>query len=193
ESKPLPSQGIHTDSSLDHMDEGFIATSYLNVHENLKLPIKEQILEEPASSIGTLSSLQHLVKDFSFGDQFFNDKPSDAKNEKTTVETEAESMVSVTIHQDTSAIPLMTSSMIDLISRPDSPNEHQPLLATTTVTATTTTTTITILPLPPQPQKSTTDSILITRIGELEQIMANLIQDNEHLKECLDSHGSRLY
>ncbi|GJW29224.1 hypothetical protein Tco_0046099 [Tanacetum coccineum] len=23
--------------------------------------------------------------------------------------------------------------------------------------------------------------------------MANLIQDNEHLKECLDSHGSRLY
>ncbi|GJR75510.1 hypothetical protein Tco_0087875 [Tanacetum coccineum] len=30
----------------------------------------------------TLSSLQHLAKDFSFGDQFFNDKPSEADNEK---------------------------------------------------------------------------------------------------------------
>ncbi|GJW96564.1 hypothetical protein Tco_0178372 [Tanacetum coccineum] len=129
ESKPLPSQGIHIDSSLDHMDEGFI---------------------EPASSTGTLSSLQYLAKDFSFGDQFFNDKPSDAENEKTTTETEAESMMSITIHQDTSAIPPMTSLVIDLISRPDSPNEHQPLPATTTATATTTTT-ITTLTLPPQP------------------------------------------
>ncbi|GJS99095.1 hypothetical protein Tco_0820265 [Tanacetum coccineum] len=128
-----------------------------------------------------------------FGDQFFNDKPSNAENEKTTTETEAESMVSVTIHQDTSAIPPMTSPVIDLISRPNSPNEHQPLPATTTATATKTTTTITTLPLPPQPQQSTTDSILITRISKLEQIMANLIQDNEHLKESLDSHGSRLY
>ncbi|GJW35605.1 hypothetical protein Tco_0058525 [Tanacetum coccineum] len=175
------------------MDEGFIATTYPNVQENLKLPVKEQvILEEPASSTRTLSSLKHLTKDFSSGDQFFNDKPSDAENEKTTAETKDESMVYVTIHQDTSAIPPMTSPVIDLISRPDSPNEHQPLPATTTATATTTTT-ITTLPLPPQPQQSTTDSILIMRIGELEQIMANLIQDNEYLKEILDSHGSHLY
>ncbi|GJV33685.1 retrovirus-related pol polyprotein from transposon TNT 1-94 [Tanacetum coccineum] len=88
ESKPLPSQGIHTDSSLNHIDEGFIATAYPNVQENLKLPVEEQvILEEPTSSTRTLSSLQHLAKDFSFGDQFFNDKPSDAENEKTTAET----------------------------------------------------------------------------------------------------------
>ncbi|GKE61147.1 hypothetical protein Tco_1511514, partial [Tanacetum coccineum] len=166
-----------------------------NTVENLKLPVEEKvILEEPASSTVTLSSLQHLAKDFSFGDQFFNDKHSNAENEKTTAETKAELMVSVTIHQDTSAIPPMTSSMIDLISRPDSPNEHQPLPATTTVTATTITkTTITTLPLLPQPQQSTTDSILITCIGQLEQIKANLIQDNEHLKESLDSHVSRLY
>ncbi|GKG24266.1 hypothetical protein Tco_0392302, partial [Tanacetum coccineum] len=52
--------------------------------ENLKLTVEEQmILEEPASSTGTLSSLQHLAKDFSFGDQFFNDKPSNAENKKT--------------------------------------------------------------------------------------------------------------
>nr|GFB41490.1 hypothetical protein [Tanacetum cinerariifolium] len=58
---------------------------------------------------GTLSSLQHLAKDFSFGYLFFNDKPSEADNEKTTVETEAESMVSVIIQQDTVAIPPMTT------------------------------------------------------------------------------------
>ncbi|GJV23779.1 hypothetical protein Tco_1376474 [Tanacetum coccineum] len=117
--------------------------------ENLKLTVEEQvILEEPASSTWTLSSLQHLTKDFSFGDHFFNDKPSKAENEKTTAETEAKSMVSVTIHPDTSVIPPMTSPVIDLISRPNSPNEHQPIPATATATTTTTTTTH---PLPPQP------------------------------------------
>ncbi|GKF64556.1 hypothetical protein Tco_0188004 [Tanacetum coccineum] len=86
------------------MNEGFIATAYPKVQENLKLTVEEHvILEEPASSTWTLSSLQHLDKDFSFGNQFFNDKPSDAKNEKTTAITKAESMVSVTIHQDMSS------------------------------------------------------------------------------------------
>nr|GEY62457.1 hypothetical protein [Tanacetum cinerariifolium] len=159
--------------------------------ENLKLTVEEQvILEEPTSSTGTLSSLQHHAKDFSFGDLFFNDKPSEAENEKTTAETEAELMVSVTIQQDTSAIPPMTTPVIDLTSRTDSPNVHRPLQATATETTTTATTTH--LP-PPQPQQSTTDSMLIKRIGELEQIMANLIQDNKHLEERLDGHGARLY
>nr|GEW21021.1 hypothetical protein [Tanacetum cinerariifolium] len=35
--------------------------------------------------------------------------------------------------------------------------------------------------------------MLMKRIGELEHIMANLIQDNKHLEERLDSHGARLY
>ncbi|GJT25624.1 hypothetical protein Tco_0895561 [Tanacetum coccineum] len=34
---------------------------------------------------------------------------------------------------------------------------------------------------------------MIKRISELEQIMANLIEDNKHLGERLDSQGSRLY
>ncbi|GJT95258.1 hypothetical protein Tco_1090776 [Tanacetum coccineum] len=38
-----------------------------------------------------------------------------------TPNTKAESMVSVTIHQDTFAIPPMTSPMIDIMSVPDSP------------------------------------------------------------------------
>ncbi|GJW12628.1 hypothetical protein Tco_1578455 [Tanacetum coccineum] len=128
------------------MDEEFTATAYPNIQENLKLTVDDPVIpEEPASSTGTLSSLQHLAKDFSFGDQFFNDKPPEANNEKTTADTEAESMVSVTIHQDTSAIPLMTSPVIDLVSRPDSPNVHRPLPTTTTAT----TTIMTTIPPPP--------------------------------------------
>nr|GEU47457.1 retrovirus-related Pol polyprotein from transposon TNT 1-94 [Tanacetum cinerariifolium] len=207
EPQPQSSPVVHTGPNREHMDleatdistqqnpkqmnEGFTATAYPNVQENLKLTVDKQvILKEPASSAGTLSSLQHLAKDFSFGDLFFNDKPSEEKNEKTTAKTEAESMVSVTIQQDTSAIPYMTTPVIDLTSRPDYPNVHQPLQATATETTRTTTTTH---PPPPQPQQSTTDSILIKRIGELEQIMENLIQDNKHLEERLDSHGSCLY
>nr|GEU85217.1 hypothetical protein [Tanacetum cinerariifolium] len=135
-SQPLPIPVVHVGSDLEHMDldvadvstqplpeqmdEGFTATAYPNVQENLKLTVEEQmILEEPASSLGTLSSLQHLIKDLSFGDLFFSDKPSKANNEKATAETEAESMVFVTIQHDTSSIPLMTTQIIDLTSRPD--------------------------------------------------------------------------
>ncbi|GJW85980.1 hypothetical protein Tco_0159125 [Tanacetum coccineum] len=168
ESLPLPTPSVHAGPNLEHsdveitdpsnqslfehMDEGFTATTYPEVQENLKLTVDEQVIpEEPVSSTGTLSSLQHLAKDFSFGDQFLNDKPSEADNEKTTANTEAESIVSITIQQDTSIIPPMTSPVIDLVSRPDSPNVHWPLPTTTTKTAAPTTTTTTTLPLPPQP------------------------------------------
>ncbi|GJV74714.1 hypothetical protein Tco_1506298 [Tanacetum coccineum] len=68
------------------LDQTLVMMQSLNLdQENLKLTVEEQvILEEPASSTGILSSLQHLTKDFSFGDQFFNDKPFDVENEKTT-------------------------------------------------------------------------------------------------------------
>nr|GFA79625.1 hypothetical protein [Tanacetum cinerariifolium] len=188
----LEATDVSTQLHPKQMDEGFTATAYPNVQENLKLTVEEQvILEEPTSSTWTLSSLQHLAKDFSFGDLFFNDKHSEAENEKTTAETKAESMVSLKIQQDTSAIPPMTTPVIDLTSRPDSPNVHRPLQATAIETIMTTTTTT--HPPPPKQQQSTTDSMLIKRIDELEKIMANLIQDNKHLEGRLDSHGARLY
>nr|GEV10886.1 retrovirus-related Pol polyprotein from transposon TNT 1-94 [Tanacetum cinerariifolium] len=122
---------------------------YPKVQENLKLTVEKHVLlEEHASSSGTLSSLHHLSKDLSFGDLFFSDKASEAKNDKTTVETEVESMVSVTIQHDMSSIPLMTSPIIDLTSRPESPKRHE-----------------------------------MKRIGKLEHIMANLIQENKGLEQ----------
>nr|GEV05634.1 E-beta-farnesene synthase [Tanacetum cinerariifolium] len=113
-SQPLPSLVVHAGPNLENMelevidvstqpypeqiDEGFTATAYPKVQDNLKLTVEEHvILEEPASFTGTLSSLQHLGKDHSFGDLFFNDKPSKADNEKTTAETKAESIISVII------------------------------------------------------------------------------------------------
>ncbi|GJU90565.1 hypothetical protein Tco_1302988 [Tanacetum coccineum] len=182
ESQPLSTPGVHAGPNLEHTDaEATDATSQ---------PQPGQMDED---STGTLSSLQHLAKDFNFGDQFFNNKPSEADNEKTTADTEVESMVSVTIHQDTSSIPPMTSPMIDLVSRPDSPNVHQPLPTTTTATATTTTTIMTTIPLPPQPQQGSSNSILINRLRELEQHIADLVDANQALEERLDKHRSRLY
>ncbi|GJT62522.1 retrovirus-related pol polyprotein from transposon TNT 1-94 [Tanacetum coccineum] len=206
ESQPLPTPSVlagpnleHSDVEIidpssqpqpEHMDEGFTAAAYPDVQENLKLTVDEQVIpEEPVSSTGTLSSLQHLAKDFSFGDKFLNDKPSEADNEKTTADTEAESMVSVTIQQDISVFPPMTSPVIGPVPRQDSPNVHGPLPTTTTTIIATTTTT---LPLPPQPQQGLSDPILIKRICELEEFIANLVEENQALETRLDKQGSRI-
>nr|GEZ01793.1 retrovirus-related Pol polyprotein from transposon TNT 1-94 [Tanacetum cinerariifolium] len=81
----IPSPVVHAGSDHEHTDldvadvspqpstkqleKGFTAMAYTKVQENLKLAIKEHVLlEEPASSSETFSSLQHLSKDISFGD-----------------------------------------------------------------------------------------------------------------------------
>ncbi|GKC68452.1 retrovirus-related pol polyprotein from transposon TNT 1-94, partial [Tanacetum coccineum] len=56
--------------------------------ENLKLPTEGEVrLEEPASSAGTLSSLQHLDKELSFADQFLVEKSQEDEPEKTNTES----------------------------------------------------------------------------------------------------------
>nr|GEW18278.1 integrase, catalytic region, zinc finger, CCHC-type, peptidase aspartic, catalytic [Tanacetum cinerariifolium] len=146
-------------------------------------------------------------------------KHSDADK---NAETKVESMVNVTIQQALSSIPLMTSPIVDLTSRPESPKEHHQLKATTTDTTTTTTTTLpppqapqqstteammqlkatttdttttttTTLPPPQAPQQSTTEAMMVMRIGELKHILADLIQENKNIEERLDKHGARLY
>ncbi|GKB06065.1 hypothetical protein Tco_0834298 [Tanacetum coccineum] len=207
ESQLQSSHVVHAGPNLEHMDLGtsdastqqkpeqideeFTITAYPNVQENLKLPTEDQvILEEPASSTGTLSSLQNLEKDLSFTDQFFVEKPQEEEPGKTNAEAEVQSMVSVPIHQDTSSVPPMTTLIIDLMTmQSDSP------LPTSTATTSIITTT-TSLPPPPQPQQSTTDPILVSRISELEQHMADLphpISNNLALKERLDKQGTQLY
>nr|GEW63391.1 hypothetical protein [Tanacetum cinerariifolium] len=82
---------------------------------NLKLPSKDLvILKEPASSTGTLSTLQNLEKELSFTYQFFVEKQQEEEPGKTNTEAEVQSMVLVPIHQDTSSVPPMTTLVIDL-------------------------------------------------------------------------------
>ncbi|GJX23820.1 hypothetical protein Tco_0228265 [Tanacetum coccineum] len=64
-SQPQPSHVVHAGPNLEHMDV-----------EKPKLPTEDQVrLEEPASSAGTLSSLQNLDKEFSFTNQFLEENP----------------------------------------------------------------------------------------------------------------------
>ncbi|GKF80722.1 hypothetical protein Tco_0239324, partial [Tanacetum coccineum] len=59
----------------EQIDEEFTMMAYPSVQENLKLPTEGEVrLEEPASSAGTLSSLQNLDKDLSFINQFLAEK-----------------------------------------------------------------------------------------------------------------------
>ncbi|GKA37456.1 E-beta-farnesene synthase [Tanacetum coccineum] len=99
----------------EQMDEEFTTTAYPNVQENLKLPTKGEVrLEEPTSSAGTLSSQQNLDKELSFTNQFLSEKSQEDEPEKTNIEAEVQSMVTVPIHQETSSVPLMTTPVIDL-------------------------------------------------------------------------------
>ncbi|GJX40461.1 retrovirus-related pol polyprotein from transposon TNT 1-94 [Tanacetum coccineum] len=142
----LGTSDASTQQKPEQMDEEFTTTAYPNVQENLKLPTEDQvILEEPASSTGTLSSLQNLDKDLSFTDQFFMEKPHEEESGKTNAETEVQSMVLVPIHQDTSSVPPMTTLVIDLTTM----QSDSPLPTSTTTTSIITTTTS--LPLTPQP------------------------------------------
>ncbi|GKA63946.1 hypothetical protein Tco_0763552 [Tanacetum coccineum] len=120
--------------------------SWYEEYENLKLPTEDQvILKEPASSTGTLSSLQNLEKYLSFTNQFFVKNPQEEEPGKTNAEAEVQSMVLVPIHQDTSSVPPMTTPVIDLTTM----QSDSPLPTSTAITSIITTTTS--LPSPPQP------------------------------------------
>ncbi|GKE05099.1 hypothetical protein Tco_1397117, partial [Tanacetum coccineum] len=122
-SQPQPSHVVHVGPNLEHID----------IEENLKLLTKDQVrLEEPTSSTGTLSSLQNLDKEFSFTNQFLEEKSPEGEPEKTNTESEVQSMVMVPIHRDTSSVPLMTTPVIDLtVSQPVSITVQAPLPTST--------------------------------------------------------------
>ncbi|GJV64950.1 hypothetical protein Tco_1475778 [Tanacetum coccineum] len=72
----------------EHTDEEFLATAYLNVHENLKLITDEYVIEDnPKSHSGSMSSMKNLEDTDNFGDQFLNDKPTEDDQEKSKVVT----------------------------------------------------------------------------------------------------------
>ncbi|GKB27340.1 retrovirus-related pol polyprotein from transposon TNT 1-94 [Tanacetum coccineum] len=90
-------------------------------------------LEEPASSAGTLSSLQNLDKELSFTNQFLSEKSHEDEPKKTNIEAE---VIDLTVSQP---VPTAVQAPLPTIKA--------------TATATTTTTTTTLLRIPPQPQQ----------------------------------------
>nr|GEW53130.1 hypothetical protein [Tanacetum cinerariifolium] len=164
---------------------GYAETIHVQFDE-LTEPMAPVHLAEPKSmedhTIAPIENFKLTVEEQVF------DKPLDADK---NAETKVKSMVNVPIQQDLSSISLMTSPIIDLTSRPESPKVHQQFKAITTDTTTTITTTT--LPPPQAQQQSTAEAMMMKRIGELEHIMANLIQVNKEMEERLDKHGARLY
>ena len=182
-SQPIPEQ----------MDEEFTKIVYPSVQENLKLTTEGgERLEEPAYSAEILSSLQQIDKELSFADQFLEEKPQDDEPEKPEAnETEAQSMVTVPIHQDTSSAPLMTTPVIDLTTSQPASTTIQ--ASVTSATPFETTTTTTVPPPTPQSQQGSPNELLIKRMGELEGHIANMIDTNQALETRLDKYGDRLY
>ncbi|GJZ66833.1 hypothetical protein Tco_0630073, partial [Tanacetum coccineum] len=122
---------------------------------------KEQRERPRPHELNDKSNLIDLMKElltgsynaFTFGDQFLNDKSPKEEPGKANVETEVESMVTIPIHQASSSVPPLSTTIIDLTP----PKLVSPLAQEPIFTATTTTTSTT-LPLPPPPrQQSTTD------------------------------------
>nr|GEZ94347.1 hypothetical protein [Tanacetum cinerariifolium] len=97
------------------MHEDFLASVYPKVHKSLKHTTEEQVLiENPLSSTRILSSMKNLEDNFTFGDQFINNKPTEEDPGKTYVETKVESMVTVPIHQASSSVPPLSIHVIHL-------------------------------------------------------------------------------
>nr|GFA96595.1 integrase, catalytic region, zinc finger, CCHC-type, peptidase aspartic, catalytic [Tanacetum cinerariifolium] len=92
-----------------------MANVYPNVYGSLKfLADKHVILEEPLSSFGTLSSMKNLDDAYAIRDQFLNDKPTEDELSKLNVDSEEVSMITVLIHQASSLVTWISTSIIDL-------------------------------------------------------------------------------
>ncbi|GJY36627.1 hypothetical protein Tco_0422005 [Tanacetum coccineum] len=170
------------------MHDDFVATVYPQVHESLKHPYEEHVhLENPLSSIGTLSSMKNL-DNFTFGDQFI-DKSLKDEPRNANMETEVESMVTVLIHQASSSVPPLSTPVIDLTPpKPISSIVKEPVFTATTKTTTTT------LPLPPPPQQqSSKDPDLASHVSTLEQVCANFEKRHKLQDNTVQGLSSRVF
>nr|GEU72622.1 hypothetical protein [Tanacetum cinerariifolium] len=145
------------------MHDDFMATVYPKVNESLNLPADEQvILEDPLSSSRTLSLIKNLDYTYTFGDQFFNDKPTKDEPGKQNVDTKVISMVTIKIYQAFKSMHPLSTSIINL-SKPiqvSSPLQKLSIIPTTKATTTT---------LPPPQQQGTKNSLLASHVSTLEQ------------------------
>ncbi|GJT32853.1 hypothetical protein Tco_0923272 [Tanacetum coccineum] len=154
-----------SDLDPEPMHDDFIATMYPQVHESLKHPDEEYAqVENPLSLTGTLSSMKNLDA-FTFGDQFFNDKPTEEESNKANMETKVKLMVTVPIHQASSYVPLLSTLVIDITPpKPVSP-----------------------------PIQATTDLELAACVTALENKFSDFEQKSKTLDNMTQNLGSRVF
>ncbi|GJU52980.1 hypothetical protein Tco_1226694 [Tanacetum coccineum] len=99
------------------------------------------LMHDPLSSSGNLSSMKNLDDAYTIGDQFLNDKSTEDESGKLNMEAELVSMVTVPIYQASSSVPPLFTPVIDL-----SPPKPVPSTTQAPIFIATTTTTTTILP-----------------------------------------------
>ncbi|GJR14002.1 hypothetical protein Tco_0796654 [Tanacetum coccineum] len=164
----------------EHMDKDFYATTYPKVHENLKLKTDEHvILENPASSSETLSSMKNLDETDNFGDQFLNDKPTEDDQEKTNVVDETDSIILDPSHQTNTSAPLVTTPVINISSPKPSSQVNAPPINTEATTI------ITTIP------EITPFIALQLRVAKLEQDMSE-VKKTDHSAAVLASIQSQV-
>ncbi|GKC22736.1 hypothetical protein Tco_1024886 [Tanacetum coccineum] len=170
---------------LEPTHDEFMVDFYPKVQESSKFLADEHvILEDPLSSIGTLSSMKNLEDAYAIRDQYINDKSTDDEQGKLNVEAEVVSMVTVPIYQTSSSVPPLSTPVIDL-----SPPKHASSTTQTPIFIATTTT-----PLQPPPQQqSTTKSELVERVAALEKKLFDLEQTNKNLDNTTRNLRSRVY
>ncbi|GKC29042.1 hypothetical protein Tco_1036336 [Tanacetum coccineum] len=102
ESRPPPEH--------EHMDEDQAGPSPGQSHEALAGLNPESMHDDFITTVYP----KNLDDAFTFDDQFLNDKPIKEEPGKTIMETEAESMVTVPIHQASTSVPSLSIPIIDL-------------------------------------------------------------------------------
>ncbi|GJS83621.1 hypothetical protein Tco_0750162, partial [Tanacetum coccineum] len=159
-----------------HMDEDQAEPNHKRSHVALAGPNPEPMHDDFIATVypKVHESLKHTMEEQDPG--------------KITVETEAESMVTIPIHQASTLVPPLSTPIMDL-SPPKlvSSSLQEPFIAAITKATTTT------LPLPPSSQQqSTTDSLLASRISTLEQRCADLEKKHKLQDKTTQALSSRI-
>ncbi|GJX11011.1 retrovirus-related pol polyprotein from transposon TNT 1-94 [Tanacetum coccineum] len=167
-------------SNPEHMDDEFLATAYLKVHENLKLITDERVIEEnPESHSGSMSSMKNFDDTYNFGDQFLYDKLTEDDQEKSKVIEESDSTIPDPSHQTVTSTPPVIAPFTDVSSTKPSSLVTPPPINTEATTI------ITSLP------EITPFISLQLRVARLEQEMSE-VKKTDHSADVLASIKSQV-
>nr|GEV75408.1 reverse transcriptase domain-containing protein [Tanacetum cinerariifolium] len=149
------------------------------IEEDLHPDEEHAQVENPLSSTGNLSSMKNPDA-YTFGDQFFNDKPTEEKPDKANMETKVESMVTVLIYQASSSAHILSTPVVYLSHPQLVPSTTQALIFPATTTIKTTTKT---LPPPLQHQSLSVLDLAsrVSMLGQINQAVNEVVKEAVHV------------